>query len=71
MPVAATLRFRPREQQVIDLLITGDSQKEIASRLGISPKSVATYIALAKQRTGARSTEQLIAMAVEAFRATS
>jgi DNA-binding CsgD family transcriptional regulator len=40
-----SLGLSPRECEILDLLSTGESNKEIARRLGISPNTVKTHIA--------------------------
>ena len=47
-PTAAAVRslgLSPRELDILDRLAAGESNKEIARRLGISPNTVKTHIA--------------------------
>ena len=53
-----------RQRQVMQLAVQGYSNKEIASRLGISPRTVETYRAWVMQRTGARTLADLVRMAM-------
>jgi two-component system response regulator FixJ len=51
-----------RQREVMQLAVQGYSNKEIAARLGISPRTVETYRAWVMQRTGARNLADLIRM---------
>jgi DNA-binding CsgD family transcriptional regulator len=42
---ARSLGLSPRELEIIEALATGESNKEMARRLGISPNTVKTHIA--------------------------
>ena len=53
-----------RQRQVMQLAVQGYSNKEIAARLGISPRTVETYRAWVMQRTGARTLADLVRMAM-------
>ena len=53
-----------RQRQVMQLAVQGYSNKEIAARLGISPRTVETYRAWVMQRTGARTLPDLVRMAM-------
>jgi two-component system response regulator FixJ len=55
-----------RQRQVMELLVEGLSNKEIAQRLEISPRTVETYRAFVMARTGASSLADLVKMAVRA-----
>ena len=48
-----------RQQQIIDLMADGFSQKEIGQRLGLSDKTVHTHIARLRTRMGVRSVFQV------------
>ena len=41
----ATLGLTPRECEILDLLASGQSNKELAQTLGVSPNTVKTHIA--------------------------
>jgi two-component system response regulator FixJ len=62
-----------RQRQVMELAVTGLSNKEIALSLKISPRTVETYRAWVMEKTGARNIADLvrIAMRLEEFRAPS
>ena len=53
-----------RQRQVMDLAIQGLSNKEIAARLGISPRTVEHYRELAMERMQASRLAELVYMAV-------
>ena len=61
--VAEGWGLTPREAEVLDLLADGLDQREIATRLVISPKTVATHIEHILRKTGARSRAQAVALA--------
>ncbi|MBB6098704.1 DNA-binding NarL/FixJ family response regulator [Deinobacterium chartae] len=44
LPAVALPQFTPRETDVLNLLLEGLSNKQIASRLGISPDTVKDYV---------------------------
>jgi FixJ family two-component response regulator len=54
-----------RERQVVDLVVDGILNKQIASRLGISIKTVELHRANAMQKTGAASFAQLVRLITE------
>jgi two-component system, NarL family, invasion response regulator UvrY len=54
-----------RETEVLRLLAAGLSLKEIASRLGVSPKTVSTFRARVLEKMGARTNADLIRYALE------
>jgi two-component system response regulator FixJ len=51
-----------RQRQVLDLAVTGLSNKEIAARLGISFRTVENHRAWMMERTGARNLAELVRM---------
>jgi DNA-binding CsgD family transcriptional regulator len=54
----------PRELDVLKLLVTGKRNKEVASSLGISPKTVDSYLWRIKQKTNAPSSIHLVHYAI-------
>jgi DNA-binding NarL/FixJ family response regulator len=64
-PGDSALRFdlTPRECQVLELLVDGCDQKQIARRLVISPKTVATHINRVLNKLGVHSRAQAVALA--------
>ncbi len=65
-PLAAShplARLTPRERQVFERLIQGDSNPMIARRLGISPKTVDTHRMHVMRKIGVHSIVQLVRFA--------
>jgi DNA-binding CsgD family transcriptional regulator len=42
----------PREKTIVEMLVGGLSQKEVACRLEISPRTVAGYLRRVQRKTG-------------------
>ena len=59
-------RLTAREREVLDLVVAGHTSKEIAARLGLSPKTVHVYRAEARAKLGARSIAELTRLVVTA-----
>jgi RNA polymerase sigma factor (sigma-70 family) len=57
-------RLTPREREVLDLLVEGLSQREIAARLNISPRTVEVYKARMMEKLQCRSLAELIRAAI-------
>lgn len=55
-----TERLTPREREVLDLLVVGQSNKMIAAALGLSPKTIEDHRAAIVSKTGANGLAQLI-----------
>ena len=49
-----------RELQVCEMLSQGLANKDIAARLGISPKTIGTYKARLMEKLGVRTTPELV-----------
>lgn len=56
----------PREQEVLDLLIAGEANKQIAWKLGLSEKTIAAHRAHILRKMQAKSLPVLVRMIVEA-----
>ena len=59
--VAADLTSR--EQQVLELLSDGHTMRQIATRLGISPRTVETHVAKVYRKLGVRTRVQAVSRA--------
>lgn len=71
---AASLRSRldtltPREREVMELVVEGLPNKTIATRLGVSPKTIEVHRAHVMQKTRAESLADLVKLAIAARRA--
>ena len=53
-----------RQRQVMNLVVDGMANKEIATRLGISPRTVEIYRARVMEKMGARNLAELVRMAL-------
>lgn len=53
-----------RQVQVVGLLVTGSSIKQIAKCLGISPRTVKKHLTAARLTLGAETRDHLVALAV-------
>jgi RNA polymerase sigma factor (sigma-70 family) len=54
-----------RQRQVMDLAVAGLSNKEIATRLGISPRTVEIHRAWMMERMGAKNLAELVRMGMQ------
>jgi FixJ family two-component response regulator len=54
-----------RQRQVMELAVVGLSNKEIGSRLNISPKTVENHRAWVMERTGAKNLAELVRIALQ------
>jgi DNA-binding NarL/FixJ family response regulator len=61
--VLAAPVFSPRERQVLDLILSARSNREIATELGIEERTVKAYVASLLRKTGA---DNRIALSVQA-----
>ncbi len=64
VPVAPPV-LSPRERQVLDLIMTASTNREIAAKLGIEERTVKAYVANLLRKTGA---ENRVSLSVEATR---
>lgn len=55
-----SLGLSPREVEILDALATGESNKEMARRLGISPNTVKTHVARLYEKLGVQRRIQAI-----------
>jgi len=56
------VRLTPRETQVMEYVVTGSANKEIAAHLGLSPKTVEVHRANVMRKTEANSVAELVRM---------
>ncbi len=61
---SSTASLTPREQEVLQLLVQGQTNREIAGRLAISARTVERYRASIMNRLGLRNSTELIIYAV-------
>lgn len=61
VPAPDRAALSPREREVIALLATGQTSKEMARALGLSPRTVEMHRARLLRKLGVRSTAQLLA----------
>lgn len=55
-----------READVLESLLSGDTTKATATKLGISPKTVETYRARIRAKLNAKNTVELVRAALDA-----
>jgi FixJ family two-component response regulator len=55
-------RLTPRESEVLDLVIAGHLNKQIATKLGTAEKTIKVHRSRVKQKMGARSVAELVTM---------
>jgi len=60
------LRLTPREHEVFDYLVAGQSNKEIAARIGISPRTVEFHRAHIMEKTAAKGLSDLVRLSLVA-----
>lgn len=61
---ARVAELSERQKQVMELAVSGLSNKEIANALDISPRTVETYRAWVMEKTGARNIAELVRIAM-------
>ncbi len=59
-PLQKLLTISPAEDRVLVLLLEGASNRCIAARLGLSPRTVESHVATMLEKTGCRSRTQLV-----------
>jgi DNA-binding NarL/FixJ family response regulator len=57
-------RLKPREREILQLVVEGRSSTEIASRLSLSPKTIETYRSRIMQKLGISDLPGLIRFAI-------
>lgn len=55
------LRLSPRARQILTFLLNGETEKQIADKLQISPHTVHTYVKRLHKTLGVRSRNELLA----------
>lgn len=66
-PTPAEVRFTPRERQVLQLLVQGRADREIAASLGISPRTVQGAVGMLLRKTGLKNRVALTVKAMERY----
>jgi DNA-binding CsgD family transcriptional regulator len=64
--MAQLFNFSRREQQAVELLLQGLSNKEIANRMNISPNTVNTFFRLIMIKMGVSSRSAILAKMIKA-----
>jgi DNA-binding NarL/FixJ family response regulator len=64
--IAQQFKFSRREQQAVELLLQGLSNKEIANRMNISPNTVNTFFRLIMIKMGVSSRSGILARMIRA-----
>ena len=64
-PSRATVGLSPREREVLCLLGRGHANTEIAEKLDVSPKTVATYRARIGEKLGLKTTADFVRYATD------
>ena len=60
LPAGGLPHLTPRERQVLQLLAEGLTIKQIAGRLGLTPRTIRYYVHALNDKFGATSTEQSV-----------
>jgi len=61
------IKVTPRDQEVLDLLVQGCSNKEIAGQLNISPRTVKQHLRTLFLRAGIREGRKRVKLAIAVF----
>jgi DNA-binding NarL/FixJ family response regulator len=67
MPSLDQIKITRRDQQVLDLLLQGCSNKEIASELAISPRTVKQHLRMLFLRAGIKQGRKRVILATAVF----
>jgi DNA-binding NarL/FixJ family response regulator len=62
-----SVKVTPRDQQVLNLLVQGCSNKEIAGQLNISPRTVKQHLRTLFLRAGIREGRKRVKLAIAIF----
>jgi len=57
-------KLSPREREVMDLLVHGKANREIAEALGLSPRTVEVHRAAIKRKLGVKSLSDIVRLAL-------
>jgi two-component system response regulator FixJ len=57
-------RLTPREREVMDLLVLGKTNREIAESFGLSPRTIEVHRAAIKKKLGVKSLSDLVRLAL-------
>lgn len=63
----AEVKVTPRDQQVLNLLVQGCSNKEIAGQLNISPRTVKQHLRTLFLRAGIREGRKRVKLAIAMY----
>jgi DNA-binding CsgD family transcriptional regulator len=66
--LASCLGLSPRECGIVRLVFDGNSEKDAAARLGLSPHTVHTYLWRIYRKLGVQSREELLVRVFAEFR---
>ncbi|NES82000.1 MAG: response regulator transcription factor [Moorea sp. SIO2B7] len=59
------LKLTPREQDILNLVVEGLMNKEIASRLDVGIRNVEKYVSTLREKTGTKTRTELVRFALE------
>jgi len=65
--IASQFHLTPREQQTVQFLAQGLTNKEIVSRMGISPHTVKAFLKVAMMKTGSSTPSGIVGKALDAL----
>jgi DNA-binding CsgD family transcriptional regulator len=60
----AVIPLSPRQLQTVSLLANGRTLKQIALEMGVTKRTIASYLQAARRKFGAETREQLVALVV-------
>ena len=62
------MTLTPRQKQVVDLLYTGLSNREIGKQMGVNERTVKTHLTEVFTKLGVKSTRELLAAEIARLR---